>query len=69
MLSKGDLELSDICFLDLEGNVLAGERSRTSELLLHLEIYKANPKARAVVHCHPPYATAFSITGTAPPTG
>ena len=69
MLSKGDLELSDICFLDLEGNVLAGERSRTSELLLHLEIYKANPKARAVVHCHPPYATAFSITGTAPPNG
>jgi L-fuculose-phosphate aldolase len=69
MLSKGDLELSDICFLDLEGNVLAGERSRTSELLLHLEIYKANPKARAVVHCHPPYATAFSITGTTPPNG
>jgi L-fuculose-phosphate aldolase len=53
----------------LEGNVLAGERSRTSELLLHLEIYKANPKARAVVHCHPPYATAFSITGTTPPNG
>jgi L-fuculose-phosphate aldolase len=69
MLSKGDLEPSDICFLDLEGNLLAGERSRTSELLLHLEIYKANPKARAVVHCHPPYATAFAITGTAPPNG
>jgi L-fuculose-phosphate aldolase len=69
MLSKADLEPSDICFLDIEGNVLAGERSRTSELLLHLEIYKANPKARAVVHCHPPYATAFSITGTTPPNG
>jgi len=69
MLSKGDLEPPDICFLDLAGNVLAGERSRTSELLLHLEIYKANPKARAVVHCHPPYATAFSITGTTPPNG
>ena len=69
MMSKGDLEPSDICFLDLEGNVLAGERSRTSEVLLHLEIYKANPKARAVVHCHPPYATAFSITGTTPPNG
>ena len=69
MMSKGDLEPSDICFLDLEGNVLAGQRSRTSEVLLHLEIYKANPKARAVVHCHPPYATAFSITGTTPPNG
>ena len=69
MLSKGDLEPADICLSDLDGNILAGDRSRTSELLLHLEIYKANPRARAVVHCHPPYATAFAITGTAPPNG
>jgi L-fuculose-phosphate aldolase len=69
MLSKGDLQPADICLSDLEGNILAGDRSRTSELLLHLEIYKANPKARAVLHCHPPYATAFAITGTVPPNG
>jgi L-fuculose-phosphate aldolase len=69
MLSKGDLEPADICLSDLEGNILAGDRLRTSELLLHLEIYKANPKARAVLHCHPPYATAFAITGSAPPHG
>ena len=69
MLSKGDLEPADICLSDLDGNILAGDRSRTSELLLHLEIYKANPKARAVVHCHPPYATAFAVTGTVPPNG
>jgi len=69
MLSKGDMEPADICLADLEGNILAGDRLRTSELLLHLEIYKANPRARAVVHCHPPYATAFAMTGTAPPNG
>jgi L-fuculose-phosphate aldolase len=69
MLSKGDLEPADICLSDLEGNILAGDRPRTSELLLHLEIYKANPRARAVLHCHPPYATAFAITGTVPPVG
>jgi L-fuculose-phosphate aldolase len=69
MLSKGDLEPADICLTDLEGNILAGDRSRSSELLLHLEIYKANPRARAVLHCHPPYATAFAITGTMPPNG
>jgi len=69
MLSKGDLEPADICLSDLEGNILAGDRSRTSELLLHLEIYKANPRARAVLHCHPPYATAFAVTGTVPPNG
>jgi L-fuculose-phosphate aldolase len=69
LLSKGDLEPADICLSDLDGNILAGDRSRTSELLLHLEIYKANPRARAVLHCHPPYATAFAITGTVPPNG
>lgn len=69
MLSKGDLEPADICLSDLDGNILDGARSRTSELLLHLEIYKANERARAVVHCHPPYSTAFAVTGSTPPNG
>ena len=69
MMSKRDMEPADICLSDLEGNIVAGDRMRTSELLLHLEIYQANPRARAVVHCHPPYATAFSLTGTPPPVG
>jgi L-fuculose-phosphate aldolase len=69
MVSKGDLEPADICLSDLEGNIVAGDRSLTSELLLHLEIYKANPRARAVLHCHPPHATAFAITGAPPPNG
>jgi L-fuculose-phosphate aldolase len=69
MMSKRDLEPADICFSDMDGNILAGDRLRTSELLLHLEIYKANPRARAIVHCHPPHATAFAMTGTAPPIG
>lgn len=69
MMSKRDMQPADICLSDLEGNILAGDRLRTSELLLHLQIYRANPRARAVVHCHPPYATAFSLTGTAPPIG
>ena len=69
MMSKRDMEPADICLSDLEGNIVAGDRLRTSELLLHLEIYRANPRARAVVHCHPPYATAFSLTGTTPPIG
>ena len=69
MMSKRDMQPPDICLSDLEGNILAGDRLRTSELLLHLEIYRANPRARAVVHCHPPYATAFSLAGTTPPVG
>ena len=69
MLSKADLEVADICLSDLNGKILAGDRTLTSELLLHLEIYKANQKARAVVHCHPPYATAFAVAGVIPPNG
>ncbi|HEY0797415.1 MAG TPA: class II aldolase/adducin family protein, partial [Acidisarcina sp.] len=69
MMSKGDLQPSDICLCDLQGNVVAGAHKRSSELLLHLEIYKANPRARAVVHCHPPHATAFAAIGAAPPHG
>jgi L-fuculose-phosphate aldolase len=69
MMSKRDMVLSDICLSDLEGNMLTTDRTRTSEFLLHLAIYKANPRARAIVHCHPPHATAFAMTGSAPPIG
>ena len=50
MMSKRDMLPTDICLSDLDGNILAGDRMRTSELLLHLAIYKANSRARAVVH-------------------
>jgi L-fuculose-phosphate aldolase len=69
MMCKRDMTPDDMCLSDLEGSILAGDRLRTSELLLHLEIYKANARARAIVHCHPPYATAFAMTGSAPPIG
>jgi L-fuculose-phosphate aldolase len=67
LVSKYDLTPEILCLVDLEGNQIAGVRPRTSELLLHLEIYKAQPLAKAVVHCHPPHATAYAITGKVPP--
>ena len=63
LLCKADLRPQDLCLVDLEGQQLAGGRPRTSEILMHLEIYKAVPEAKAVVHCHPPHATAYAITG------
>lgn len=54
-MSKADLRPEDLCLVDLAGNQLAGGRARTSEILLHLEIYKAVPEAKAAVHCHPPH--------------
>jgi len=67
LVSKYDLTPEILCLVNLEGNQVAGIRPQTSELLLHLEIYKAVPEAKAVVHCHPPHATAYAITGKVPP--
>jgi L-fuculose-phosphate aldolase len=60
-ICKGFMQPADLCTVDLDGKQLAGQRPRTSEVLLHLEIYKADPSAAAVVHCHPPHATAFGV--------
>lgn len=67
LVSKYDLTPDDLSLVDLEGNQIAGTRPRTSEIFLHLEIYKAVPEAKAAVHCHPPHATAYAITGRVPP--
>ena len=67
LVSKFDLTPADICLTDIDGHQVAGSKPRSSELLLHLEIYKAVPEAKAVVHCHPPHATAYAITGCLPP--
>jgi L-fuculose-phosphate aldolase len=61
MVSKGFLKPEDICKVDIEGKQLAGTRKRTSEVLLHLAIYKVRPDVKAAVHCHPPHATAFAV--------
>jgi L-fuculose-phosphate aldolase len=68
LVSKGFMKPEDICLVDLEGNQLAGEQKRTSEILMHLQIMKRQPRAVASVHCHPPHATAFAVAGVEPPT-
>jgi L-fuculose-phosphate aldolase len=61
MISKGFMKPSDLCIVDMEGNQIAGERKRSSEILLHLTIMKERPDVNSVVHCHPPHATAFAV--------
>ena len=58
---KGFMTPDDICTVDIEGKQLAGKLRRTSEVLLHIEIYKQRPDVKSVVHCHPPHATAFGV--------
>jgi len=68
LISKGYMTPEDLCLVDLEGNQLAGTKKRTSEILMHLQIMKRQPRAIATVHCHPPYSTAFAVAGVEPPT-
>ena len=58
---KGFLKPDDIALIDMTGKQIAGRKKRSSEALLHLEIYRQRDDIKSVVHCHPPHATAFAI--------
>lgn len=64
-VSKGFMTPDYICKVDAEGNVLeANEGFRpSSEVKMHLRVYKERPDVKAVVHAHPMYATTFAIAG------
>jgi len=62
-VSKGSMTEDMLVKLDLDGNVLMGTRKPSSEVKMHLRIYRENPDVRAVVHAHPPAATAFACAG------
>jgi L-fuculose-phosphate aldolase len=68
LVSKGSLKPEDMCLVDFEGNQLCGVKKRTSEILMHLQMMKRQPKVVASCHCHPPYATGFAVAGIVPPT-
>ncbi|MBN1901879.1 class II aldolase/adducin family protein [Candidatus Sumerlaeota bacterium] len=59
--SKGFLKPEDIVTLDMKGKQIGGIKKPTSETLLHLGIYERRPDVRAVIHAHPPCATAFAV--------
>jgi L-fuculose-phosphate aldolase len=62
-ICKGDVTEEDILEFDLSGSLLKGEGKITTEFKLHLFAYSRRPDVNAVVHCHPVYATAFSLIG------
>lgn len=51
----------DIMAIDLDGNILEGKHSPSSEWRMHAAIYRADKRVNAIVHTHSPYATAFAI--------
>jgi L-fuculose-phosphate aldolase len=62
-VSKGFMTPDMMVITDLDGKKLAGERDPSSELKMHLEVYRNRADARAVVHAHPPTATGFAVAG------
>src|SRR5262245_21065575 len=60
---KGFMTPDMMCITDLDGKKLVGDRDPSSEMLMHLEVYRQRPDAQAVVHAHPPTATGFAVAG------
>lgn len=46
------LQAQDIVLIDLEGNILEGQREPSSEKNLHMEIYRARQDVKAIIHTH-----------------
>jgi L-fuculose-phosphate aldolase len=64
-LSKGAMRPADMVIVDLDGRRVAGRRNVTSEIGMHLLIYRMRPDVQAIVHAHPPTATGFAAAGIA----
>jgi L-fuculose-phosphate aldolase len=64
-MSKGAMQPKDMVVVDMAGRKVSGRRSVSSEIGMHLLIYKLRPDVKAVVHAHPPTATGFAAAGMA----
>ncbi|MTI62100.1 MAG: class II aldolase/adducin family protein [Firmicutes bacterium] len=61
-VSKGGMAIESLVKMDLDGNILScGTWHPSSEVKMHLQVYNLNPDVKAVVHAHPPLATAFAV--------
>ena len=68
--NKGDLQERWLLMVDMDGKLIRGshgprgeELKLTSELRMHLEVYRQRSDVNAVAHAHPPIATGFSLAG------
>lgn len=56
-----DTKAEDVVIIDLEGNIVDGDKKPSSEWALHTVFYKKKPNARAVVHAHSRFCTTFAV--------
>jgi L-fuculose-phosphate aldolase len=62
-MSKGMMKASDMVVVDMAGRRVRGRRHVSSEIGMHLLIYRLRPDVQAIVHAHPPTATGFAACG------
>jgi len=62
-ISKADIDDASLLIVDFDGKVLEGRKKPFSEIELHLAAYKARDDIGAVLHAHPPFATAMGVSG------
>ena len=62
-VSKGFMTPADLIVVDFQGEVLSGTKKPSSELFMHLAIYRERPDAWSICHAHPPVATGYAVAG------
>jgi L-fuculose-phosphate aldolase len=60
---KGMMHPDDLIIMDMQGNKISGRLNGTTEIGMHLTVYKMRPDVKAVVHAHPPVATGYASAG------
>jgi L-fuculose-phosphate aldolase len=66
-LGYEEMTLADLVQVDLDGQVVSGERSPTSEKIVHLAAFASYPEVGGVVHCHARYASMYAVAHQAIP--
>ena len=61
--SKASVEEHDLVLMSLDGKRIGGRHEPSSEVAMHLAVYRVREDVNAVVHAHPPVATAFAVAG------
>ena len=64
-VSKGFMKAEDLAVVDMQGNIISKGAKPSSEIIMHLEVYKNRTDVQSICHAHPPYATAFATAGIA----
>ncbi len=63
--ANGYLEEDDFAIIDMNGNIVEGDKKPSSEKLLHCEFYKKRPDVNYIIHMHSPYLSSFASAGIA----